>query len=465
MHRHWRSLLLGLIAVGVGLLAEGASGISRRPNLVLILTDDQRYDTLHAAGNRLIRTPNLDRLSEDGVTFRNSFVPTPICCVSRASLLTGQYERRHGIRDFNTPLSSDQWAQTYPALLRRAGYWTGFIGKFGVGDAKAIAARGSDFDFWRGRPGQAGEWFIEPGDPEQRHATARMGNEALEFLDRAPAGQPFCLSISFNAPHARDGKAREFQPDRRDEALYADLRIPMAASATEEDFLRLPDFVRRSEARRRWERRFATEAMSQETLRDYYRLITGIDREVGRLMERLEETGRAQNTVIVFTSDNGWFAGEHGLADKWFIYEESIRVPLIVWDPRLPRRCRGRTRDEMVLNLDVAPTLLGLAGVAVPDRMQGRSLEPLLCGRAPRDWRREFFFEHHFGPDLIPPSEGVRTERWSYVRWLPPHPPVEELYDLRRDPLQRVNRAARPEQARQLETLRARSLEWAETLQ
>jgi arylsulfatase A-like enzyme len=436
-----RSFLLLLVAGCASPHIPVERSVARKPNIIFVLTDDQRFDSLRCAGNRLVQTPNLDRLAKEGVRFQNHFVTTAICCVSRASILTGQYQRRHGVGDFVTPLTPDQWSQTYPALLRAGGYRTAFVGKFGVGDARYIAAKKNDFDFWRGLPGQAGEWFIDPKDPNGRHATARFGDQALEFLDSCTGKQPFCLSISFNAPHARDGKEREFQPDFRDEALYGESEIPLPQTATREHFQALPEFVQKSEARRRWEKRFATREMFQGTMRDYYRLVTGIDREVGRIMARLVERGLAENTVIIFTSDNGWFAGERGLADKWFMYEESIRVPLIIFDPHLSRSKRGRTVSAMTLNLDFAPTLLDLAGLAIPQTMQGRSLVPLLEGRRVRDWRKSFFYEHDYGPKIIPPSEGIRTERWAYIRWMPPNPETEELYDLRHDPLEQTNLA------------------------
>ncbi|HYV28128.1 MAG TPA: sulfatase [Candidatus Eisenbacteria bacterium] len=426
-----------------------------KPNFIFILTDDQRFDTLGCAGNRLIQTPNIDRLAKHGVRFRNHFVTTSICCVSRASIFIGQYERRHGIGDFSTPLTAAQWAETYPALLRAAGYRAGFIGKFGVGDAKYIASKATDFDFWRGQPGQAGEWFIDPKDPMRTHTTARFGNDALEFLDGCSGTQPFCLSISFNAPHSRDGKVREFQPDVRDESLYATTKIPVPKTARNEYFQRLPEFVRQSEGRRRWAKRFATPDLFQQTMRDYYRLITGIDREVGRIVTKLAERGLADNTVIIFTSDNGWFAGERGLADKWLMYEESIRVPLVVFDPRLPRSQRGRKVDALTLNVDFAPTLLEMAGLPVPAGMQGRSLAPLLHGSRLSNWRTDFFYEHHYNPKIIPPSEGIRTERWAYLRWLAPNPEFEELYDLHADPLERRNLAKNLAYAQTLNSMRA----------
>jgi arylsulfatase A-like enzyme len=424
---------------------------AQRPNFIFILTDDQRFDSLGCMGNALIRTPNLDRLAKNGVLFTNHFVTTPICSVSRASIFLGQHLRRNKIGDFVTPFSRAQWAQSYPARLRAAGYRTGFIGKFGVGSAAAIAAMKDDFDFWHGLPGQAGQFFIDPKNPNGRHTTARFGDRSLEFLNGCSNAQPFCLSISFNAPHARDKEKREFEPDRRDEELYADVEIPRAVTATEDQFGQLPEFVQKSEARKRWEKRFATPEMFQSTMRDYYRLVTGIDREVGRIMARLAERGLEKNTVVIFTSDNGWFAGERGLADKWFIYEESIRVPLVIFDPRKAEAERGRVVSEMTLNIDFAPTMLAMAGVKVPEGMQGRSLEPLLEGRRVEDWRMAFYFEHQFGPTIIPPSEGLRTERWAYAKWLAPNPESEVLFDLRNDPMEERNIAG---DAGAMETLR-----------
>jgi arylsulfatase A-like enzyme len=458
MCAHMRAALLLIVVAALNCLGAFSFAASpSRPNFVFILTDDQRFDTLRCVGNPLIQTPNLDRLATNGVIFRNHFVTTPICSVSRVSIFTGQHLRRHRIGDFVTPLSPEQWEQSYPMLLRKAGYRTGFIGKFGVGNARSIAERKNDFDYWRGLPGQGGEWFIDPNDLKKQHTTARFGDHALEFLEGSSNARPFCLSISFNAPHARDGKEREFEPDPRDEDLYAREEIPVGATASEEHFRKLPEFVQKSEARRRWEKRFATSEMHQRTMRDYYRLVTGIDREVGRLLDSLKARGLAENTVIIFTSDNGWFAGEKGLADKWFIYEESIRVPLIIFDPRLPAEKRGRVVDGMTLNLDFAPTMLSMAGITVPSVMQGRSLEPWIRGENVSDWRRSFYFEHLYRPDIIPPSEGVRTERFSYVRWLPPNPEVEELYDVKADPLQQKNLAKQAGYAGLLEQMRA---EW-----
>jgi len=428
-----------------------------RPNLLFVLTDDQRWDTLGAAGNPVIHTPHLDRLAQRGTRFRNAFVTTAICCTSRATLFSGQYARRHGIENFSTPFSAARWADTYPARLRAAGYRTGFIGKFGVGDARAVAAMAAEFDYWRGLPGQGG-LFVDENDPTRTHATARFGSQAIEFLEGSHNGQPWCLSVSFTAPHARDGRPREFFPtDPRDDGLYVTNPPPLPELATEAEFRKLIPSLQRSEARARWEKRFPNPTRANETRTDYYRLITGVDREVGRIWEALDRLGYGTNTVIVFTSDHGFYLGDRGLAGKWFMHEESIRVPLLIADLRQPPR--ARVRAEMALNLDVAPTLLDYAGARIPPVMQGRSLRPLVEGRRVNAWRRDFFYEHHFNyGDRIPDSEGIRTGRWSYWRWTLENPVVEELYDLRRDPLQQRNLAQQPEHRRMLEQLRAR---WA----
>jgi arylsulfatase A-like enzyme len=418
-----------------------------RPNIVFLLADDLRWNALGCMGDRIIQTPNIDALAARGVLFRNHFVTTSICCVSRASMFSGQYARRHHINDFNTDFTPEAFARTYPALLRAAGYRTGFIGKYGVGTKMPE----KEFDYWRGFPGQ-GRYFEKD---DKVHLTQKMGDQALEFIQAGDDARPFCLSLSFKAPHCQDGAGREFPPDPRDEKLYADADIPVPRTADEKFFEALPEFVQKSEGHVRWKRRFATPEMNQKTVRDYYRLITGIDREVDRIVTALREKKLDGNTLIVFTSDNGFFLGERGMAGKWLMYEESIRVPLIIFDPRLPEKERGRKLNAMSLNVDLAPTLLDYAGLAIPAAMQGRSLRPLVAGDKP-EWRRDWFYEHHTLPKIIPPSEGVRTERWKYLRWTAAEPVIEELYDLENDPLEEHNLAGVKGHEKTLSELRER---------
>jgi arylsulfatase A-like enzyme len=433
----------------------GAAG--KRPNLIVLVTDDQRWDTLGCMGNRIIETPNIDRMAAAGVVFTNHFVTTSICMSSRASLFTGLYLRSHRINDFQTAFSEPQYARTYPEILRRAGYRTGFIGKWGVGD-RMPADR---FDYFRGFPGQ-GHYFPKRPD-ESVHLTELMGDQAVDFLRGSTPSRPFCLSVSFKAPHVQDEDPRQFLHSRATAELYRDVEIPLPKTADPRYIAMLPLEVQRSEARRRWAVRFSTPALYQQSVRAYYRLITEVDTVVGRIREQLGRLGAEDNTVILFTSDNGFYLGEHGLAGKWFMHEESIRVPMIVFDPRLPPSRRGQRRREMTLNIDLAPTILSLAGAPAPP-MQGRDLKPLVEGQTVA-WRTEFFYEHLFEHAWIPRTEGVRTAEWKYTRYLDTQPPFEELYDLSADPLEERNLMREGGRADQAARLRERWKRWRRALE
>ena len=435
--------------------AAAAAAPSRRPNLVFLLADDQRWDTLGCMGNRIIQTPNIDRLARGGVVFDNNFVTTAICMTSRACYFTGQMERTHGISSFATPFTPAQMERTYPALLRKAGYRTGFIGKYGVGNKLPTGA----FDYFEAFPGQ-GHYF--PGNGKE-HLTHIQGKQCLEFLDGCSKDQPFSLSVSFKAPHVQDNDPRQFLYDPADEAMYRDVEIPVPSTATEAHYRALPEFLHESEGRRRWELQFKTPEMYQRSVKGYYRLISEVDRAVGTLVDALSKRGELDNTVIVYTGDNGYFLGEHGLSHKWYMYEESIRTPLVIWDPRLPKAMRGRRRKEMALNIDVAPTLLGAAGIDSPATMQGRDLAPLLRGQA-AGWRKEFFYSHLFQNPKIPRSEGVRDERFSYIRWLDQKPEYEQLFDHVADPHNEKNLAREPQHQSTLERMRGRWKAWREQL-
>jgi arylsulfatase A-like enzyme len=449
-------LYVSLVAATV---TNALAAPAARPNILFILTDDQRWNTLGCMGDTNIVTPHIDQLAREGVLFKNHFVTTSICCCSRATIFTGQYMERHGVHDFKTPFTPAQWAETYPALLRQHGYYTGFIGKFGVGNDPAVKAMADRFDYWKGVPGQGGKYFIDPNDPNRQHETAKFGDEALEFLGRRPANEPFCLSVDFTAPHARDSMPHDeqYQPDDRDLPLYTSERLPQPPTMTDEYFQKLPRFLQSSNtvARERYNWRFNTPEKYEHSAKNYYRLISGIDREVGRMMAALEKRGLASNTVVIYTSDNGYFLGDRELSDKFYMYEQSLRDPLIICDPRQPAAARGRSEDAMSLNVDFAPTMLALAGMTPPAGMQGRSLVPLINHQTPPDWRKEFYYHEDYLPKRIPPSEGIRTERWSYIRWMHEQPVVEELFDLQNDPLEGRNLAGNPEYAQTLARLRA----------
>jgi arylsulfatase A-like enzyme len=428
-----------------------------RPNLIFLLGDDHRWDALGCMGNSGVHTPHIDSLSRNGVSFGKHFVTTAICVTSRASIFTGQWARTHQILDFNRQFSADQHARTYPGVLRAAGYRTGFIGKYGLDKPPAPK---DQFDYWGGFLGQ-GHYFPQ-GEPGV-HLTDVMTGQAREFLGGAKSSQPFCLSVSFKAPHVQDEDPRQFLPAPEDEARYAKAHYAIPKTMDTDAVTRLPLSVQGSEGRRRWAVRFSTPALFQRSVRNYNALITGVDRSVGTILSELDRLGLRENTILVYTGDNGFYLGEHGLAGKWFMHEESIRVPLVVSGPGITR---GRRVGAMTLNVDLAPTLLDLAGVAAPESMQGTSLGRWLRGASPANWRKEWFYEHRVRANgWIPPTEGIRTERWKYTQYPEERPLFEELYDLQADPHEETNLAGMSLHSPTLNHLRDRHKAWIGALE
>lgn len=443
---------LGLLALPCLAGVDPAAAVVPRPlNVVLLYADDWRHDTLGVAGNPVVRTPHLDRLAREGLRFTNSFVTTSICGVSRATLLTGQWMSRHGnlaFEMFRTP-----WAETYPGRLRAAGYHVGHVGKWHNGEFPS-----ENYDFGAGRITPMRHWLQQPEGPPV-HVTRRNESDALEFLRTRPAGRRFCLTLAFVAAHAEDQHPAQFLPQPESLALYAGVRIPVPPTATEGHHRRLPPFIanERNEGRVRWHWRFDEPEKYQEMMRNYYRLVTEADAVCGRILAELERQGVLEETLVVFTTDNGFFHGEHGLADKWYPHEESIRVPLLVRDPRLPVARRGATEAAFALNVDLAPTVLGAAGLPASPGMQGRDLTALYAPeRRPADWRQEFFYEHAVirNKDFIPASEALVRADWKYMFW--PDFGREQLFHLSADPREERDLAAEPARAEQLAGLRVR---------
>lgn len=391
-----------------------------RPNVLFIIADDQRWDTMSCAGNPVLKTPNLDRIAAEGARFANSFSTTSICAPARASFLTGKYAYRNGVRDLGIDLPDDQ--KTFLELLRDAGYETGYVGKYHLGGNEHGQKR---VDYWGGFPGQG---KYKQGD---QHLTDILGQRAVDFL-RQEHSKPFCLAVGFKAPHCQDGATPEFQYAPRFESLFKDVEIPYPPTF-EGTYEKKPECVRESLGRTRWGWRFATREMFQETVKSYYRLIAGVDEAVGRMLDTLDQIGAADNTLVIFTGDQGFLLGDHGLAGKWLMYEESIRMPLLMRYPPLQRA--GLALDELVLNIDVAPTVLDLCGVPIPADMQGHSVRPLLEGKPEANWRTAFLYEY-FGGHNVPAIEGVRTRDWKCVRYLADakFQPAEELYSMAWDP-------------------------------
>ncbi|MFG0252954.1 MAG: sulfatase/phosphatase domain-containing protein, partial [Phycisphaerales bacterium JB038] len=304
--------------------------------------------------------------------------------------------------------------------------------------------------------------FFKPQpDGTKRHETEVAGDRAVEFLRSVLDGKPFCLSISFNAAHADDGdKENHFPWPHASDGMYEDLTIPAPRLSEPTIFNELPDFLKTSLNRKRYFWRWDTPEKYQRNMKAYYRMLSGIDRVIGHVRNELDRLDLAENTIIIYTADNGYYMGDRGFAGKWSHYEQSLRVPMIVYDPRLPEEDRGQIRAQMALNIDVAPTLLALAGVRIPAQYQGRSLLPLLSkGTALEDWRTDFFCEHLMQHDDIPKWEGVRGERYVYACYFEQSPAYEFLHDLKTDPDQLRNLASQPEHQEVILRMRRRCAE------
>jgi len=403
----------------------------------------------------------MDQLAAEGVLFERAFVTTAICCCSRASIYTGQHMRRHGIEDFEKPLSSAQWRQTFPALLRQAGYRTAFLGKLAIGSPKVsreLSLPADQFDLWYGFP--QGIAFKQVVDGQPRYLTTVMTDKAVQFLKQTRKDQPFCLILALKEPH---GPLDYFDPEFPD--AYASATIPPPANLNRRSFEALPELVRNGlNSNPQW---LDNPASYQAAMRKIYAYISRADLAVGQICRALKDLGLDQNTVIIHTSDNGSMEGAHGLAGKWIMYEESIHVPLIIRDPRLPASTRGR-RGQMALNIDLAPTILALAGVPIPAGMQGMDLQPVLRdpnARGRADWYYEHVYTTPPSRKPIPKCEGVRTERWKYIRYTEPQPPLEQLFDLAADPQEEHDLAREAVHAETLAKLRIRCDEYRNKLE
>lgn len=451
-----------LICLSLALLASGlplAQAAEKPYNIVILLADDWRFDTLGIAGNPVVKTPHLDQMAREGFRFTHGCVTTAICGVSRSSLLSGQWMSRHG----NTAFSSMKtpWEESYPGLLRQNGYHVGHVGKWHSGPFPK-----DQFDFGRA---YSGKHWIKRGDGSEIHVTRKNQEDALEFLTRRPKEKPFMLNLWFFAPHAEDEHPDQFRPQPDSMQLYKDVDIPIPPLATEAALRKLPPFLQApaNEGRVRYHWRFDTPEKYQRMMKNYYRLCTEVDAVCGRVIQELKNQEILDETIVVFMADNGYFHGERGLADKWYPHEESIRVPMIVHDPRMPSASKGGTNDRFVLNVDLAPTLLTVAGVKVPETMQGRDFSTLYIKSetsAASSWRDEFIHEHGTISDRerIPSSQTLVRKDFKFTVW--PEWNHEELFDLRNDPLEQENQVKNREYAATLASMRQRHAELLEEI-
>lgn len=448
---------------------------SGRPNLVVVVVDDWRWDEFGAGGHPYLETPNIDRLTKEGALFVNAFHAVPLCSPNRATLLTGQFPSRHGIIDNISRSLASHRLETFPKALQTAGYRTAFLGKWHMGNDPTPRP---GFDYWVAMPGQGRSVdpeFFEDGrlHTVPGYTTDLLTDRAVRFIQRERE-RPFLVYLAHKAVHPdvvqrNDGSVdpesdQGYIPAPRHEGRYrgrvyqprwaaAGLRDDLAGKpAVRQALSRLPgsaDTAHGGHPGAPWD--------GEETIRRRAEMILAVDEGLGRIMATLDSLGLLDRTAIVLTSDNGFFFGEHGLTtERRLPYEESIRNPLLLrYPPRVPA---GSRPSGLALTVDLAPTLLELAGVPIGAGIQGRSLVPLF-GASPSDWREsvlvEFYTNEQPFPHLLDMDyRAIRTGRYKYIHWVQ-HPQSDELYDLATDSLEIKNLADDPALARVKSTLRA----------
>ena len=440
-----------LLATGVVLAALAGCGRQaevRRPNILYIMTDDHAAHMLSIYGSRIASTPNLDRIGKEGIRFVNAFCTNSLCAPSRATLLTGKYSHKNGLRTNRGAFDGSQ--RTFPKLFQQAGYQTAIIGKW------HLKSEPTGFDYWNVLPGQ-GEYhnpeLIEMGEKKKHtgYVTDIITDLALDWLESRDEAKPFLLLWHHKAPHARwipddkhigmfegqeidepetftddlDGRDRVVQEAKN--LIWPDLRDRFLAWR---DFGKsVPEGLSENEEKK---------AVYQRYVKDYMRVVASVDDNVGRMLDYLEESGVAEDTVVIYTTDNGMFLGDHGMFDKRWMYEQALHVPLLV---RYPRAIQpARVTEKFSLNVDYAPTMLDYAGIEIPADMQGRSLRPILEGAEPSDWRKSFYYHYYEfpGPHNVRKHYGVRTSRYKLIHYYGDRD-AWELIDLERDPREYKN--------------------------
>lgn len=485
-----RILIAALPLVAVSAILHAAESPASRPNILFIFSDDHAQHAISSYGSKVNSTPNIDRLAVAGARFTNSFVTNSICTPSRATLLTGQYSHQNGVPVFNRFDGSRDHVAKH---LQAGGYHTGMIGKWHLGSDP------TGFDRWIVLPGQGLYWnpdFLVPGRKLniQGHCTEITTDLGIEWLKTRPKDKPFFLMLHQKAPH------RSWEPDERNQAIFKDKITPepetfwddyatrpaalpaneqtVAKDLTRRDLKLEPPAGLTGRARNQWLNEKPTEIEitapggSKKTLtgkdlirwkyqrymQDYLACVQGVDDGVGKVLDYLDRSGLADNTVVFYSADNGWYLGDLGLYDKRFMYEPGLRVPLLVRGPGIRA---GSTPEAFVANIDLAPTFLDLAGLPIPDFMQGRSLVPLLRGEPPADWRTSVYYRYYHDPGHHNTAAhyGVRTATHKLIYYWKKN--AYELFDLAADPCEQHNllhdaeEAAKPEVAAKFAELKA----------
>lgn len=442
----WGALLLAAFMMLAGANAR-ASDQAERPNILYIMSDDHAAHAISCYGSAINTTPHIDRLAAGGMRFTNCFVTNSLCCPSRAAILTGTFSHVNGVPNLSTPLPLDR--ETFAGLMQEAGYQTAIVGKW------HLHRDPTGFDHWDILPGQGA--YHNPEFIVNGRKTANTGyvtdlttDKSLAWLKGRDAAKPFMLMCHFKAPH------RSWEPDAKHAKMYEEADIPRPATldddwatrsaaapratmTVDKDLSRFdlkmdPPAGLEGAALKNWK--------YQRYIKDYLRCVASIDDNVGRIMAYLDEAGLAENTVVVYTSDQGFFLGDHGWYDKRFMYEESLRMPFIVRYPPVVKP--GSVCEQLVMNVDFAPTFLEYGGVQVPAWMQGESLVPLLAEKSGA-WRDAVYYHYYEDgpPHRVCPHYGVRTARYKLIRF---YGPVDawEMYDLQEDPAELRNIADEP---------------------
>ena len=486
-----------LFILVVLICSESSCTTQERPNIILIMSDDHAKRAISHYDTSLIETPNIDRLAREGICFENAFVTNAICAPSRAVILTGKYSHINRLRDNRDTFDGEQF--TFPKVLQTAGYQTLLIGKW------HLKSQPRGFDYWNILRGQGQYYhpdFIQKDDTLHHagYVSNIITDLAIETLAQIDQNKPFCLLLHHKAPH------RNWMPDLKHLHLLNDREIPVpdnffddyttrSAAAREQDLeiihlyntfdlkLNLSAETRQNTGgkagfdaatawrntysrftgaeKKRWDSYYDSLTAVFKTknfkdrelekwkyqcyLKDYLRCVVSIDENIGRLLDYLDQSGLVENTMVIYTSDQGFFLGEHGWYDKRFIYEESAGIPLIV---RYPQKIRaGLTNHDLVLNLDLAPTILDAAGISVPDQLQGKSLMPIFEHNNQIKWRDAFYYhyyEYPHGWHDVKKHYGIRTARYKLIHF---YDDIDawELYDLHEDPHEMKNIYNRPE--------------------
>jgi arylsulfatase A-like enzyme len=458
--------LLALAALAVVALASAAT--PRQPNIVLIYSDDHAYQAISAYGDarKLLATPNIDRIGQQGIRFDRCLVPNSICGPARATILTGKYNHLNGFMN-NSNRTFDGSQVTFPKLLQQAGYQTAIVGKWHLG------SQPTGFDFWQILIGQGVYYnppMIRQGEriPVPGYVTDIITDVSLDWLKRRDKSKPFLLMCQHKAPH------REWEPALRHlnadgDRVYPepptlfddysgrgpaerDQDMTIEKTMVDKDTKLIPPPQLTPEQRKVWDEYYEPRNAKfraanlkgkdlvrwkyQRYMHDYLATVRGVDESVGRVLDYLEKEGLAENTIVIYSSDQGFYLGEHGWFDKRWIFEESVRTPFLVRWPGVVKP--GSVSRDIVSNLDYAETFLEAAGVAVPTDMQGRSLMPLFRGQRPADWRTSFYYQYYEypAPHRVRPHYGVVTDRYKLVRFYGIGEDYWELFDNQQDPLE-----------------------------